>query len=111
MKLRSREFKADATLTCSAVDGPVSGSWVPGTRLEFKARMVSPQREARKNKAESLFIVPCMYACMFICIYVLSNISYVLSTILGVAATALNMTSSVPAISTQIIYFQRVTNI
>lgn len=70
MKLRSREFKADATLTRSAVDGPVSGSWVLGTRLEFKARMVSPQREARKNKAESLFIVPCMYVCMYVYMYI-----------------------------------------
>lgn len=95
MKRRSREFKADASLTCSAVEGPVSGSWVLGTRLEFKVRMVSPQRKARKNKAGSLFIVPCMYVCLYVCMYVSSNISYMLGSLLGVADAALNKTSSV----------------
>ena len=95
IKLRSRECKADATLTCSAVSGPVSGSWVLGTKLEFKVRTVSPQREERKNKAESLFITPFIYVCVCVTKHLLC-VKHC-AALPGAIDTVLNKTSSVPA--------------
>lgn len=64
-EVQKQRIKADAILTCLAVDGPISGSWVLGNMLEFKLRTVSPQSEARKNKVGSLFIILCVYVCMY----------------------------------------------
>lgn len=70
MRRSDREFKADATLACSATGSPGRGSWVLETRLEFKVRTVKPQREAKKKEAGPPAIVPCMYVGTYICMYV-----------------------------------------
>lgn len=98
MKPRDAELKADAALSCSATGSPISGSWVPKASLKFKVKTASPQGEGSKNKTGPPSTVPH--------IYVSSNTSYVLKPVLGAADTALNKTSTVPAmIQTNLAYF------
>lgn len=80
MKPRNTEFKVDATLTRSAMGSPVSGSWVP--RLGWNSRSSLPVlrwREGRARQGHYLLFHVCMYVYM----YLSSNVACVLSAVLG----------------------------
>lgn len=80
MKHRNTEFKVDATLTCSAMGSPVSGSWVP--RLGWNSRSRLPILRGREGRARQGHY-PLFHVCMCVYMYLSSNIAYVLSAVLG----------------------------